>query len=155
MDDPVLARLITRFAEADACWFSSTRPDGRAHLAPIWHVWHAGRIYVVTQSTTVRARNIALQPAVSLALPDTKNVMIVEGIARVAPEKEEVLNPLFKAKYKWEFTKDNPYHHIIEVTPRKIIAWKTDGDSGGRWHFEAEGNLQSSSINLQEESESA
>jgi general stress protein 26 len=103
----------------------------------------------------VRARNIALQPAVSLALPDTKNVMIVEGIARVAPEKEEVLNPLFKAKYKWEFTKDNPYHHIIEVTPRKIIAWKTDGDSGGRWHFDAEGNLQSSSINLQEESESA
>ena len=141
MNDPVLAALIERFAQADASWFSSTRPDGRAHLAPIWHVWHEGRIYVVTQSTSVRAKNIAHQPAVSLSLPDTTNVMIVEGMARVTPEMQDALNPLFKAKYDWEFTKDNPYHHIIEVTPRKIIAWGTDGGEQGRWNFDAEGKL--------------
>ncbi len=148
MDDPILAGLIDRFAKADACWFSSTRPDGRAHLAPIWHVWHAGRIYVVTQTTTVRARNIVYQPAVSLSLPDTNNVMIVEGMARATPEMETALNPLFKAKYNWEFTKDNPYHHIIEVTPRKIIAWETNGENGGRWHFDADGKLQAESESI-------
>ncbi len=141
MDDPILARLVERFAQADACWFSSTRPDGRAHLAPIWHVWHEGRIYVVTLSTSVRARNIVHQPAVSLSLPDTTNVVIVEGTARVAPEQREALNPLFKAKYNWEFAADNPYRHILEVTPRKIMAWGANGEGEGRWFFDANGIL--------------
>lgn len=142
MNGPVLAQLIEKFAQADACWFSSTRPDGRAHLAPIWHVWHEGRVYVVTQSSTVRARNIAVHPAVSLSLPDTSDVLIVEGTARVTPEFEAALNPLFKAKYDWEFTKDSPYHHIIEVTPTKIIAWGPNGSKGGRWRFAADGTAQ-------------
>lgn len=137
MNDPTLARLIQKFTDAEACWFSSTRPDGRAHLAPIWHVWHEGRIYVVTQASAVRARNIAQQPAVSLALPDPMNVMIVEGTARTAPEQVEVLKPLFKAKYNWDYSEDDPYNLIIEVTPRKIMAWGTDGE--GRWHFDANG----------------
>lgn len=128
MDDPVLARLIEKFAQAEASWFSSTRPDGRAHLAPIWHVWHEGRIYVVTQSSSVRARNIAHQPAVSLSLPDPMNVLIVEGTARTAQEQKEALKPLFQAKYNWDFTTDNPYNLIIEVTPRKVMAWGSDGD---------------------------
>jgi general stress protein 26 len=100
-------------------------------------VWHAGRVYVVTQSTSVRSHNIAVQPAVSLSLPDPTNVLIVEGTARVTPEQKEALNPLFKAKYDWEFTNDNPYNVIIEVTPTKIMAWGADGD--GRWQFDANG----------------
>lgn len=144
MDDPILASLVDKFAKAEACWFSSTRPDGRAHLAPIWHVWHEGKIYVVTQSTAVRSRNIAFQPAVSLSLPDPINVLIVEGTARVTPEQKDALNPLFKAKYNWEFTNDNPYNVIIEVTPTKILAWGADGD--GRWHFDADGARKVSSM---------
>ena len=139
MDDPILAQLVEKFAQADACWFSSTRPDGRAHLAPIWHVWHEGRAYVVTQSSAVRARNIVDHPAVSLSLPDTSNVLIIEGTARVTPEQKAALNPLFKAKYNWEFSVDNAYNHIIEVTPTKIIAWETNGTNGGRWRFDADG----------------
>lgn len=142
MDDPVLIQIIQRFADAEACWFSSTRPDGRAHLAPIWHVWYEGRAYVVTQGDSVRARNIVHQPAVSLSLPDTNNVVIVEGAARVTPEKKDALNPLFKAKYNWEFATDNPYNLIIEVTPRKILAWGSGGEGQGRWRFDAQGNLE-------------
>jgi general stress protein 26 len=138
MADTILETLLEKFAEAEACWFGSTRPDGRAHLAPIWHVWHAGRAYMVTQATSVRARNIAEQPAVSLSLPDPMNVLIIEGMARPAPEAQVALGPHFKSKYNWEFATDNPYNLIIEVTPRKIMAWGNHGE--GRWHFDAEGN---------------
>ncbi len=141
MDDSKLGQVVEKFAAADACWFSSTRRDGRAHLAPIWHVWYAGRVYVVTQGTSVRARNIAHNPAVSLSLPDPNNVVIVEGMARVAPEQREPLRPLFKAKYDWEFADDNPYNLIIEVTPRKIIAWGEGVVDGSRWHFDKKGTL--------------
>ena len=90
-DDPALARLFEFFGAADCCWFASTRPDGHAHLAPIWHVVHAGRVFVVTQAGSVRAANISRQPYVSLALPDPMNVLVVEGVARPAPELRDAL----------------------------------------------------------------
>ncbi len=139
MNDPLLAQIVETFAQAEACWFSSTRPDGRAHLAPIWHVWHAGCAYVVTQPNAVRTRNIAHHAGVSLALPDTRNVIIIEGVARTAPEQQDALNPLFKAKYDWEFAHDSSYNVIIEVKPRKVIAWATNGTHQGRWVFDDDG----------------
>jgi hypothetical protein len=139
-DDATLTRLLAKFAQADCCWFGSTRPDGRAHLAPIWHVWHAGHAYVVTQPDSVRATNIAHHPAVSLALPDPMNVLIIEGTARPAPEAAADLQPLFQQKYAWDIGTDADYGLIIEVTPRKIMAWGTDGE--GRWHFPADGSTR-------------
>lgn len=141
MDDPIFAALVEKFTQAQACWFSSTRPDGRAHLAPIWHVWHEGRIYMVTQSTSVRARNIRHQPAVSLSLPDPVDVVIVEGTARSAPERAAMLTPLFIAKYNWDYDSDTAYQMIIEVIPRKIMAWHGEAEMY-RWHFDENGLLQ-------------
>ena len=67
--DPILSALLDKFSAAECCWFASTRPSGRAHLAPIWHVWHKGAAYVVTKEGAVRARNIRQNQAVSLSLP--------------------------------------------------------------------------------------
>lgn len=139
--ETTLAELIERFAAAEACWFSSTRPDGRAHLAPIWHVWHDARAYVVTQASAVRAKNIARHPDVSLSLPDTAEVLIIEGHARFAPEQKAALSPLFKAKYEWDFADNNPYNVIIEITPHKMIAWGNGGKWEKRWLFDADGKL--------------
>ncbi len=140
MHDAVLLRLFEKLTTAEAVWFGSTRPDGRAHLAPIWHVWHNQRAYVVTQPNSVRARNIALQPAVSLALPDPMSVLIVEGTAQPVPEQVADLRPLFRAKFNWDIATDADYGLIIEVTPRKIMAWGDHGE--GRWHFDADGRLR-------------
>ncbi|HXF63996.1 MAG TPA: pyridoxamine 5'-phosphate oxidase family protein [Caldilineaceae bacterium] len=130
-------RLLDKLAQAEACWFSTVRPDGRAHLAPIWHVWHGGRLYVVTQERSVRARNIAHNPAVSIALPDPMNVLILEGTARPAPERRDEIRPLFQAKYNWDISTDTEYDLILEVTPVKLMAWGVDGE--GRWRFQPDG----------------
>lgn len=126
-----LSALIAKFAAADTCWLSSVRPDGRAHLAPIWHVWHEGRAYVCTPSGSVRAHNVAHQPHVSLSLPDPYEVFIIEGGARPAPELESVLQPLFQVKYDWNISTDLKYDLILEITPLKIMAWGKHGE--GRW----------------------
>jgi hypothetical protein len=136
-DDPALARIFDHFGAAECCWFASTRPDGRAHLAPIWHVVHTGRIYVVTQAGAVRAGNIQGQPHVSLALPDPMNVVVVEGVARAAPELRDELRPLFQAKFNWDITTDAEYDTVLEVTPRKVMAWGSHGE--GRWVLASEG----------------
>jgi len=137
MDDLRLAKLLDKLAQAEACWFGTVRPDGRAHLAPIWHVWHAGRLYVVTQRDSVRARNLQTNPAVSVALPDPFDVLILEGEAYPAQHLQAELQPLFAAKYNWDIDTDADYDLIIGVTPRKLMAWGKDGE--GRWRFDANG----------------
>lgn len=134
-ESPPINAWLQRFGQADACWFSSVRPSGRAHLAPIWHVVYEGRIYVVTSHASVRAANIRVNPAVSLALADTSNALIIEGYAQAAPALRPQLQPLFLAKYNWDIATDPAYDDIIEITPRKIIAWGEHGE--GRWLVEA------------------
>lgn len=131
MSDPTLTKLLDRFSAEQCCWFASTRPDGRAHLAPIWHVWHEGCVYVVTQATSVRANNIATNPAVSLSWPDPVNPLIIEGTARPAPEMRDELRPLFQAKFDWDIATDSDYTLILQITPSKIMAWGAYGE--GRW----------------------
>lgn len=129
-----IEQLLAHFGAADACWFSSTRPDGRPHLAPIWHVVHAGCIYVVTRRTAVRAANIRANAAVSLALADTSNALIIEGVARPAAEMCDALRPLFLTKYDWDIATDAEYDDIIQVRPRKVLSWGSYGE--GRWSIE-------------------
>lgn len=132
-DDPKLQAVIDQIVAAECCWFSSVRPDGRAHLAPIWHVWHAGRLVVVTQSKSVRTRNIRANPSVSAALPDPINPIIIEGTAAVVPDAKAVLQPLFLAKYNWDIVTDHEYDTVIAVTPHRIITWGSHGDQ--RWNL--------------------
>ncbi len=128
-----LEPLLEAFAQADCCWFASTRADGRAHLAPIWHVWYQGTVYVVTTRTAVRTHNIQVHPHVSLALPDPMNVFVLEGIARLAPEAEVAIAPLFQAKYGWDIVADTTYDTIIAVQPLKAMAWGAHGEGRWRW----------------------
>lgn len=129
-----LTGLLDKFASAQACWYSSVRPDGRTHLAPIWHVWHENAAYVATQPGAVRVRNLAANPSVSLALPDPMNVLIIEGEAAETPHALQSVRPAFQAKYNWNIADDAGYTVVICITPIKLLAW---GDHGqGRWRYD-------------------
>lgn len=137
MSTSTLDAHFEQFSAAQACWFASTRSDGRAHLAPIWHVVYEDCIYVVTQASSIRSANIAVHPEVCLSLPDPMNALIIEGIARFAPELEAALHPLFQEKYAWNISTDADYDVIIGITPRKVMAWGDHGE--GRWHLTSNG----------------
>ncbi|MBX7233641.1 MAG: pyridoxamine 5'-phosphate oxidase family protein [Caldilineales bacterium] len=126
-----LATLLDQFAAAECSWFTSVRADGRPHSAPVWHVWHRGRAYVVTTAPAVKAANILVHPAVVLALPDPMNPIILEGRAAGANSARPELRPLFLAKYNWDLDSDPAYDTVIAVTPTKLMAWGKHGE--GRW----------------------
>jgi hypothetical protein len=138
--DSILAALLEKFAAADCCWFASVRPDGRVHLAPIWHVWQDGAAYVVTHAGAVRTQNLRQNPSVSLSLPDPVNVLVIEGVARFAPEMEGALAPLFQQKYNWDITTDAGYNTVIGIDPVKVMAWGSHGE--GRWRLTTDGWLR-------------
>lgn len=129
--DPVLRALVQRFAAESCSWLSSVRPDGRAHSAPIWHVWHQGRAYVVTPSTSVKAANIGENPNVVLTHPDPMNPIIIDGWARSTPTMREQLRPLFLEKYAWDIGNAANYDTVLEITPARLLAWGKYGE--GKW----------------------
>ncbi len=129
--DELLRLQVQRFARAECSWFSSVRPDGRAHLAPVWHVWHRGRAYVVTPGGSVKVANISRNPGVVIAHQDPLNPVIIEGWGTLATGMRSRLQPLFKEKYDWDLSTDAEYDAIIEITPLKLLAWGEPGE--GRW----------------------
>lgn len=129
--DPTLQALVRRFAESQCSWLSTVRPDGRAHSAPIWHVWHQGRAYIVTLASAVKTANIEINPNIVITHPDPTDPIIIEGWATLAGAMEQRLQPLFEAKYDWDISTDSDYDTIIEITPTKLIAWGKYGQ--GRW----------------------
>lgn len=126
-----LVQAIRRFADDECSWISTVRPDGRPHATPIWHVWHAGRAYIVTRADAVKTANIRLNPNVVITGTNARHPVIIEGRATFAPEAEDALRPLFLAKYDWDISTDADYDTIIAITPVKIIAWGED--DGERW----------------------
>lgn len=130
-----LESLLQSFAAAEAIWYCSVRPDGRPHLAPIWHVWHANAAWVVTQASAVRARNLrgdGAQPGnphVVLSLADPMNALILEGRAAQANEQVEEIRPAFLAKYNWDIATDRDYQFIIRIAPTKLLARGSHGDA--------------------------
>ena len=132
--DETLRSLVKRFAEAECSWFSTVRPDARAHSAPVWHVWYRGRAYMVTTPDAVKVINIAQNPAVVITHPDPINPVIIEGWATMSPDMEQSLRPLFQAKYDWDISTDADYSAIIEIIPTKLMAWGNYGE--GRWKGE-------------------
>lgn len=105
-------------------WLATNRADGRPHLVPVWFVWQDGRFYIGMQAGSVKARNLADNPKVSLALEDGVYVVVCEGTAvTVPPPIDPALNQLFQAKYDWNFATDDESDLLIQITPDKWLSW--------------------------------
>ncbi|HVN53551.1 MAG TPA: pyridoxamine 5'-phosphate oxidase family protein [Anaerolineaceae bacterium] len=121
---PAPEQALHRLEHEQNIWFGSVRPDGRPHLAPVWFVWHAGKIYIGADPKSVKSRNIQRNPRVTLALEEGTHPLICEGVARVVdPPWEEDLLAAFFQKYEWNLNKEVQYNQVIEVTPRKWLNW--------------------------------
>lgn len=114
-------------------WIATVRHDGRPHLTPVWFIWLEDKIYFATGADTQKFVNMYHNQIVSLSLPDTSSVIIIEGEAHVAPRTTvETLADYFYHKYEWDFRYDETADwRLIEVTPHKILAWGDGYDAEG------------------------
>jgi len=124
--NPERWRIIeARLSREVNIWLATVRVDGRSHLAPLWYIWLDGKIYICTGRETQKYANMFNNQNVALALPDPMNVLVIEGEAHSAGK--ELIAPLaehFFNKYNWDFREDDTADwRLIEITPRKIMAW--------------------------------
>lgn len=103
-------------------WLATVRADGRPHLAPIWFVWYAQRVYLCTAATSIKARNISTNPNVTLSLEDGDKPIVLEGPAKAIERAEPALVAAFQSKYNWDITTDREYDRVIEIEVERIRA---------------------------------
>ena len=133
MSELTYDNLVERFAQAECSWMSSVRPSGKVHSAPVWHVWFEDHVYVVTQETAVKVRNITDNPSVVITHQDPVEPIIIEGTAVLVAGMMAELRPYFQQKYAWDIVTDDAYQAVIQITPTKIIAWQQSGQGSFRW----------------------
>jgi hypothetical protein len=133
------------------CWLTTTRADGRPHIAGVVGFWGEDTLYFVSGPRTTKARNIARDPRCSFAisLPDLD--LVLDGtVSRVADPLTldrvaqgfaargwplEVEGDVVTASFAAPTAPPPPWH-LHAFKPKTALGVATAGQAGAtRWHF--------------------
>lgn len=106
-------------------WLATTRPDGRPHLTPVWFVHLRDRFWIGTGRDSVKTRNVAGNPTVSLALEDGDAPVVAEGTVTVhdTARPDDVV-AAFLAKYDWDLTiSEDPDVGTVVLWEVTVATW--------------------------------
>ena len=113
---------------------ATVRPDGRAHIAPVWFVLDGDTVVFTTGASTVKGRAIRRDPRVTLLVDDETPpfaYVLVEGTVDISEDPEARLHWATRigARYMGEdqaeaFGRRNavPGELLVRVTPTKLLA---------------------------------
>ncbi|GAA4300892.1 general stress protein 26 [Actinomadura luteofluorescens] len=125
-----LERLV---GERDV-WVSTAHPDHGPHQVPLWFLWDGRAVWMCTGAASATARNVRDEPRVRLALPDTFDVVLLQGKAECFPDQEvpDDAAEAFAAKFGWDpRTEDDPFVYV-RVVPETVRAWRGEPELRGR-----------------------
>ena len=100
----------------------TVRPDARPHAMPVWGVWVGGRLYFSTGAQSVKARNLAANPACVICTEKAAQAVVVEGTASPIADAAQLkaIAPQYARKYK-SYTLDPKMGPIFEVRPKVVF----------------------------------
>lgn len=106
---------------AEVFWLTTVRPDSRPHVTPLIAVWIHDALYFSTGSEEQKARNLAMNPQVSLTtgrnmLNEEGLDLVIEGVASRVIDRGRLgaVAGRYVEKYgeEWRFTVgDDALHH--------------------------------------------
>jgi PPOX class probable F420-dependent enzyme len=128
---PIDERLRTE----PTVWLSSTRPDGRPHVVPVWFNWDGSVFDLFSKPHAQKVRNLREHPDVMLAVgqPEAEfDVELVEGTAAVLPQPTaEVVRPSMFEKYESLMARAQldrstfitTYSQPVRITPTRFLGY--------------------------------
>ncbi len=124
-------------------WLGTTTPAGAPHAAPVWGAFLDQTLYVFSERSTVKARNIAADPRVIVHSESGEDVVIVRGVAEDVGTPAEVPGVVSAFEAKYTATDDRQYLPGIDpavdvlyaIRPKSAMVWRlADYDeSQRRW----------------------
>lgn len=124
-------QVAQRLGSAKNYWLCSTRSDGRPHTVPRWGVFIEDKFYYDGSPETVHAKNIQINPQVSLHLESGDEAVIAYGTSCAAPKPEpafaSLLASAISAKYEKFGYAPSPDQWdqggLYVFTPTVVLAW--------------------------------
>jgi len=122
--------VARRLRSEPTIWVTTVRPDGWQHSTPVWFYWDGTYVYFGSQEQTRKVRNLVANPHVALALPDTQDVIVVEGdaefvdgsdVGRVMAGYAQKYAQAMQAMGMDPGARQG--FRLVRVTPRRVLAW--------------------------------
>jgi PPOX class probable F420-dependent enzyme len=129
------AHIDERLRTEQIIWLSSTRPDGRPHLVPVWFLWENPGILIFSRPDNQKIRNLRQNPNVMLALEAADqgaDIVLLEGHATLLDEPSSAfMSSAYVQKYAahiaaFQWTPESmaaDYSQAIRVKPTRFLAW--------------------------------
>lgn len=122
-------------------WICSTRPNGRAHAAPVWGLWLDGALYFGSHATSRKAVNFRHQPEIVVHLESGDDTVILEGT--VQPMIDKSLWPQIAKAYGAKYVvyqpdpNTDPESDWFIFKPHTVLAWQEKSFPGTatKWRF--------------------
>lgn len=133
------ASIESALERHDVVWLSSTRPDGRPHLVPVWFVWSDGLIVVFSKPGAQKVRNLLADPRAMVAIGERTadfDIELIEAEAEVAPGSlDETARERFARKYEAALGRAAStveefaavYSQSIRLRPTRWLGWGGPG----------------------------
>jgi len=118
-------------------------PSGAPHAAPVWGAVCDQALYLYSERSTVKARNLARDPRVLIHLESGDDVLIVNGTAADIGEPASV--PFVVAALAAKYTRPGDRQYLPDADPafdvvyavraQSALAWRLDDYAGSqrRW----------------------
>src|ERR1700761_3721198 len=131
-DTMTWAEVAGRLAAARSYWVGSTTGSGAPHAAPVWGAVTGGTLYLYSERSTVKARNLAADPRVVIHLESAEDVLIVRGVVEDLGPPAAVPAVVAALAAKYTSPQDQAYlpdHDpdfdvVYAVRPQSAMAWR-------------------------------
>ena len=135
--------VSARLSAARTYWLATTLPSGAPHAAPVWGAVCDQALYLYSERSTVKARNLARDPRVLIHLESGDDVLIVNGTAADIGEPASV--PFVVAALAAKYTRPGDRQYLPDADPafdvvyavraQSALAWRLDDYAGSqrRW----------------------
>jgi PPOX class probable F420-dependent enzyme len=113
----------------------TVRPDGRAHAAPVWGIWWGGTLWFGTGPQSVKGRNLAIDPRITVHLESGDDVAVLEGTAAAAvpdPADHVAFADAYEVKYGH---RPDPAEGMYRVSPTTMLTWSESIFPHGRFRW--------------------
>lgn len=126
--------VLNRLATERDVWVATSHPDHGPHQVPLWFSWDGRAVWVCTGASSATVRNVREEPRVRLSLPDTFDVVLLQGEAECFPDDEvpTVAADAFTDKFGWDPRKQESSYVYLRIVPKVVRAWHGESELRGR-----------------------
>ena len=127
-----IADSLEHFRGDSDCWFASAGGD-RPHLIPLSFIWLDNHFYLAIPKDSRTARNVKAGGAVRLAVGGTRDVVVVDGLAKLrsVPDLPRKILKAYVERFGWDLA-DTPEYVGVVVEPQRVQAWREENEIVGR-----------------------